>query len=186
MASVVSLGRKYHIDEAHSRFVASICMTLFDVMAKEHGMNKRERMMLEAAAMLHEIGIFIRASSHNIHGQYIIANSEIFGLKREELDIIGTVIHYHRGSAPTLKDIDYIALQREERILVLKMVSILRVADSLDRSYSQQLNLKSVEKKSETIVLHTEGAKDLTLELTGIGDKGALFEDVFGYRIVVN
>ena len=186
MASVVSLGRKYHIDEAHSRYVASICMTLFDAMSKEHGMNRRERMMLETSAILHEIGMFIRASNNNLHGQYIIANSEIFGLKREELDIIGNVIHYHRGTVPTPKDIDYIALQREERILVLKMVAILRVADSLDRSYTQQLKLRAVEKKSETIVLHTEGIKDLTLELGGIGEKGALFEDVFGYRIVVD
>ncbi|MCL2007233.1 MAG: HD domain-containing protein [Treponema sp.] len=185
-ASVVSLGRKYHFDEAHCRYVAGLCMTLFDAMAKEHGMNRRERMMLEAAAMLHEIGMFIRASSHNLHGQYIIANSEVFGLKREELDIIGNVIHYHRGPPPSPRDIDYIALQREERILVLKMVSILRVADAMDRSYSQGVTLRAVEKKSETIVLHTEGAKDLALEFSGLGDRGVLFEEVFGYKIVVN
>jgi exopolyphosphatase/guanosine-5'-triphosphate,3'-diphosphate pyrophosphatase len=187
LAYVMSLGRKYHIDEAHGRYVASLCMTLFDAMAKEHGMTRRERMVLEAAALLHEIGMFIRASDHNLHGQYIIANSEIFGLKREELDIIGNVMHYHRGPPPPSSgDINYIALQREDRILVLKMVSILRVADALDRSYTQQVRLRAVEKKSETIVLHTEGAKDIYLELAGLGERGALFQDVFGYKIVVN
>jgi exopolyphosphatase/guanosine-5'-triphosphate,3'-diphosphate pyrophosphatase len=185
-ASAVNLGRKYHIDEAHCRHVASLCMSLFDALIREHGMNRRERMVLEVAAMLHEIGMFIRASGHNLHGQYIIANSDIFGLKQEEQDIIGNVIRYHRGNTPSHKDIDYIALQREERILVLKMVSILRVADSLDRSHSHQIKLKDVEKKSETLVLHTEGPLDLSLEHFGLDEKCGLFQDVFGYKVIVN
>ena len=185
-ASAVSLGRKYKIDEPHCRHVASLCMTIFDSLVKEHGMSRRERMVLEVAAMVHEIGMFVKASNHNLHGQYIIANSDIFGLKREELDIIGNVTRYHRGTPPSSDDIDYIALQREERILVLKMVSILRVADALDRGHSQKVNLKAVEKKSETIVLHTEGARDLSLEVMGLNEKGGLFQEVFGYKIVVD
>jgi exopolyphosphatase/guanosine-5'-triphosphate,3'-diphosphate pyrophosphatase len=43
------------------------------------------------------IGIFIRGSSHQKHGQYIIAN----------------VIRYHCGEPPSSSDI---ALQREERV----------------------------------------------------------------------
>jgi exopolyphosphatase/guanosine-5'-triphosphate,3'-diphosphate pyrophosphatase len=185
-ASAVNLGRKYHIDEPHCRHVASLCMTIFDAMLQEHGMNRRERMLLEAAAMLHEIGMYIRASGHNLHGQYIIANSEIFGLKQEEQAIIGNVIRYHRGNAPSPTDIDYIALQREERILVLKMVAILRVADSLDHGHSQHIKIKVVEKKSESVVIHTEGVVDLSLDLMGHEEKCALFQDVFGYKIVVN
>jgi exopolyphosphatase/guanosine-5'-triphosphate,3'-diphosphate pyrophosphatase len=186
LASAVNLGRKYHIDEPHCRHVAKICMSLFDALVREHGMNRRQRMLLETAAMVHEIGMFIRASGHNLHGQYIIANSEIFGLKRDELDIIGNVIRYHRGEPPSPRDIDYIALQREERILVLKMVSILRVADALDRGHSQQVKLSSVEKKNETLVLRTDGVRDLSLELLGLDEKGGLFQDVFGYKIMVS
>jgi len=185
-ASAVNLGRKYHIDEPHCRHVAFLCMMIFDAMIQEHGMNRRERMLLEAAAMLHEIGMFIRASGHNLHGQYIISNSEIFGLKQEEQAIIGNVIRYHRGETPSSMDIDYIALQREERILVLKMVSLLRVADSLDRGHSQHIKLKVVEKKSETVVLHTEGVIDPSLDFMGLDEKCALFQDVFGYKVVVN
>jgi len=143
-------------------------------------------MMLEVAAMIHELGKFIANSSHNIHGQYLIANSDIFGLRREELDLIGNVIRYHRGEVPSSSDIDYIALQREDRILVLKMASILRVADSLDKGHSQQLMLANIEKKNETLLLHTEGARDLSMELMGLEEKGGMFQDVFGYRVVLN
>ena len=186
LASAVNLGRKYHIDERHCRYVADFSMTIFDALTQEHGMNRRERMMLKAAALVHEIGMFIRSSDHNLHGQYIVANSEIFGLQREELDIIGNVIRYHRGEAPSPTDIDYIALQREERILVLKMAAILRVADSLDPGHSQQIKRITVEKKNETVVLHTEGDVDSTLEFVAPDEKTGLFQDVFGYKIVIS
>jgi exopolyphosphatase/guanosine-5'-triphosphate,3'-diphosphate pyrophosphatase len=185
IASAVNLGRKYHFDEDHNRHVADLCLVLFDALAREHGMNRRERMMLEVAAILHDIGMFIRGSGHHKHGQYIVANSEIFGLHREEQDIIANVIRYHRGDPPSATDFDYIALQREERILVLKMASILRVADALDRGHSQRIKNIRVECRTETVVLHTGGNHDLSLENIGLEEKADLFQEVFGYKVVL-
>jgi exopolyphosphatase/guanosine-5'-triphosphate,3'-diphosphate pyrophosphatase len=185
IASAVNLGRKYHFDEAHSRFVADLCLTLFDALTLEHGMTRQDRMLLEAAALLHDIGMFIGGSNHHRHGQYIVANSEIFGLHRDELDIIANVIRYHRDKPPASADIQYIALQREERILVLKMASILRVADALDRGHSQQIRRIAVERKRETIVLRAGGNWDLSLEHIGLEEKADMFQDVYGYKIIL-
>jgi exopolyphosphatase/guanosine-5'-triphosphate,3'-diphosphate pyrophosphatase len=185
IASAVNLGRKYHYDESHNRHVADLCLALFDALAREHGMNRRERMMLEVAAILHDIGMFIRGSGHQKHGQYIVANSEIFGLHRDELDIIANVIRYHRGDPPSDTDIDYIALQREERILVLKMTSILRVADSLDRGHTRRIRNITVERRSEAVVLHSDGNYDLSYERMGLEEKADLFQDVFGYKVIL-
>jgi exopolyphosphatase/guanosine-5'-triphosphate,3'-diphosphate pyrophosphatase len=149
-------------------------------------MNRRQRMMLETAAILHDIGGFIKGSGHNRHGQYIVANSEIFGLQRDELDIIANVIRYHRGDMPAETDIEYISLQREERILVVKMTSILRVADALDRGHSQQIQDLMIERRAETIALHSRGVHDISLELMALEEKARLFQDVFGYKIVLS
>jgi len=186
IASAVNLGRRFHFDEAHSRHVARLCMTLFDELGKVHGMNHRQRMMLETAAILHDIGAFIKASGHNRHGQYIVANSEIFGLPRDEQDIIANVIRYHRGDPPSEADIEYISLQREERILVLKMAAILRVADALDRGHSQQVKDITIDRRAETIALHAQGNYDISLELMGVEEKAGLFQDAFGYKIVLS
>jgi exopolyphosphatase/guanosine-5'-triphosphate,3'-diphosphate pyrophosphatase len=186
IASAVNLGRKYHYDEVHNRHVAALCMVIFDALVQEHGMNHRERMMLEVAATLHDVGMFIKGSGHQKHGQYIVANSEIFGLHKEELDIIANVIRYHRGDLPSSTDIDYIALQREERILVLKMTSILRVADALDRGHSQHVRNMTVEKKSEAVIFHSQENFDLSLERMGLEEKSDLFQDVFGYRVILS
>jgi exopolyphosphatase/guanosine-5'-triphosphate,3'-diphosphate pyrophosphatase len=186
IASAVNLGRKYHYDEAHGRHVADLCLILFDALNREHGMNRRERMMLEAAAILHDIGMYIKGSGHHKHGQYIVANSEIFGLHRDELDIIANVIRYHRGDPPSQGDLEYITLQREERILVLKMASILRVADALDRGHTQRIKKITLERKAETMVIHTGGVFDLSLEHIGIEQKAGMFQDVFGYKVILS
>ena len=195
IAGAVNLGRKFHYDETHSRHVTGLCMILFDALAKEHGMNRRQRLLLETAGILHDIGMFVKASGHNKHGQYIVANSDLFGLHRDEINLIANVIRYHRGEPPSQQDIEYITLQRDERILVLKMASILRVADALDRGHSQHIKTISVEKRSEAIVLHTQlqagsenfgsSSLDLSLEITGMEEKAGMFQNVFGYKIVL-
>jgi exopolyphosphatase/guanosine-5'-triphosphate,3'-diphosphate pyrophosphatase len=149
-------------------------------------MNRRQRMMLEVAAILHDIGTYIKGSGHNKHGQYIVANSEIFGMSRGELDIIANVIRYHRGASPDKSDIDYISLQREERILVLKMASILRVADALDRGHTQQIKHLTVNHRAETIALHAQGTYDISLELVSLEEKADLFQEVFGYKVILS
>jgi exopolyphosphatase/guanosine-5'-triphosphate,3'-diphosphate pyrophosphatase len=186
IASAVNLGRKYHFDEPHHRHVARLSMDIFDVLVNEHGMNRRERMMLEVAATLHDIGMFIRGSEHQKHGQYIVANSEIFGLRSEELAIIANVIRYHRGDLPAPADIEYVALQKDERILMLKMAAILRVADALDRGHSQHIHSITVEKKSDAIFVYAHGSYDLSLEQIGLEEKADLFQDVFGYKVILS
>jgi exopolyphosphatase/guanosine-5'-triphosphate,3'-diphosphate pyrophosphatase len=186
IASAVNLGRKYHYDEAHGRHVADLSLVFFDSLSKEHGMGRRERMMLETAAILHDIGMYINGSDHHRHGCYLAANSEIFGLRRNEVDMIANVIRYHRGEPPGAGDAEYLSLQREERVLVLKMAAILRVADALDRGHAQRIKKAVLERKTETMVIHTEGVHDLSLEQIGIEQKAGLFEDVFGYKIILD
>jgi len=186
IASAVNLGRKFHYDEAHGRHVANHCMTIFDALAKEHGMSRRHRIMLETAAILHDVGTYIKASGHQKHGQYIVANSEIFGLHQDELEIIANVISCHRGEPPSQSDIEFMALQREERVLVLKMASILRVADALDRGHTQQIKHITVERRNETVVFHVDRVYDLSLEMMGIEEKGQMFQDVFGYKVILS
>jgi exopolyphosphatase/guanosine-5'-triphosphate,3'-diphosphate pyrophosphatase len=185
IASAVNLGRKYRFDETHNLHVASLCMALFDALIREHGMNARERMLLECAATIHDIGMFIKAAGHHRHGQYIIANSGIFGLHGEEMEIIGNVVRYHRGDAPAESDFDYIALQREDRILVLKMAALLRIADALDRGHTQRIKNITVERRGETVLVHTGGDLNLSSERMGLEEKGGLFQEVFGYQVIL-
>ena len=144
VASAASLGRKFHYDEAHARHVADLSLAIFDALVREHGLGRRERLLLELGGILHDVGTFIKTSGHHKHGEYIVANSEIFGLNRVDLTIVANVVRYHRKSPPASNHVNFIALPREDRIVVMKLAAIVRVADALDRGHDQRVDRKSV------------------------------------------
>lgn len=185
IASTIGLGRRYHFDEEHARNVAAHGLFLFDKLAELHGMGRRDRVLLEAAAWLHDIGTFIKADGHHHHSEYIVRNSEIFGLQREDLTIVANIVRYHRKAGPSPSHINYMSLSREDRTIVLKLAALLRVADALDRGHTQRLTLEGLEIKEDHLLLRTDCEGDLSMERLSLVEKGDIFEDVFGYKVVV-
>jgi exopolyphosphatase/guanosine-5'-triphosphate,3'-diphosphate pyrophosphatase len=178
-----SIGEKYRYDERHANHVAWLAVRLFDELSREHRLGSRERLLLETAGLLHEIGLFVSNRAHHKHSYYLIINSEIFGLRREELAVVAHVARYHRRSIPKSTHTDYMTLPREKRVLVNKLAAILRVADALDRGHSQQVADFSIEKRPGEIVICINGVADLTLERHAMSQKANLFEDAFGLNV---
>lgn len=185
LASARALGKRFRYDEAHARSVSILCLAIFDSLSNEHGLGYHERLLLETAAILHDIGTYIRASGHNKHGEYIVSNSEIFGLNRSDINIISNVVRYHRRSPPAPTHVNYISLPREDRIVVMKLSAILRVADALDRNHSGRMIDASFEKGSDKFLIRSTRNLDFSLERLSLADKGDLFEDVFGLVPIV-
>jgi exopolyphosphatase/guanosine-5'-triphosphate,3'-diphosphate pyrophosphatase len=51
--------------------------------------------------------------------------------------------------------------------------------------HSQQIKKINVEKKGDTVIISAEGAYDLSMERLGLEEKGNMFQDVFGYNILL-
>jgi exopolyphosphatase/guanosine-5'-triphosphate,3'-diphosphate pyrophosphatase len=190
VASAISLGRKFRFDEEHATQVARLTLELFDALGREHGLGPRERLLLEVGAILHDIGTFIRTSGHHKHSEYIVQNSEIFGLSRGELVVVANIARYHRKGQPSNAHPNYIALPREDRISVLKLGALLRVADALDRGHDRRVGKLSVERREERLLIRVEGpdggpAPDLSLERLSLAEKGDMFEDVYGMEPIL-
>lgn len=185
VASVIGLGRRYRFDEDHAARVAEHALFMFDRLKETHGLGNRERLLLEAASYLHDIGNFIRTSGHHRHSEYIVVNSEIFGLQRDELTIVGNLVRYHRKIGPSPSHPNYMSLSREDRAIVLKLAAILRVADALDRGHTQRLRLEELEVKEDHLLLRSDCQGDLSLERLSLAEKADMFEDVFGLKVVI-
>ncbi|MBN1942388.1 MAG: HD domain-containing protein, partial [Phycisphaerae bacterium] len=181
--SALTTMEKYHSDMEHARHVARLSLMLFDALQNEHRLPPRCRLLLHVAALLHEIGGFVNGRSHHKHSYYLIANTEIFGLRADEREMVANVARYHRRATPKASHLPYVALPRERRVIVSKLAAILRVADALERGHAQQVRDVNVEHGEEEIVLHVSGVTDLALERRALEMKADLFEDVFGLRI---
>ena len=183
--SALSLGRKYHFDENHALHVAHLCMRLFDETLPEHGLGSRHRLLLEVAAILHDIGKFVNQSGHHKHGHYIVQNSEIFGLTPDDIRIVSNLVRYHRKAMPLQSHVSFISLSRNHRLVVLKLAAILRVVEALDSSHAQIIKDIQVEKTESEMIIRSHGIGDVNIERFRLENKQELFESVFGLRIIL-
>ncbi len=178
--SAVHLGRRFHFDEQHALQVAKLSLSLFDQLEAMHGLGPRERLLLECAAILHDIGTFIHHKDHDRHGEYLLQASEVFGLGRREHNVVSTVVRHHRAGAPSGDDPGFATLSREERLLVLRLVGLLRLGDVLDRTGQAVVDEVIVEREGKRLRLRIRPAVDLYYERAAFSEKAMLFEDIFG------
>jgi len=181
--SAQGIGEKYRYDAPHALHVAELALRLFDEMQADHKLTGRDRLLLRVAAILHDVGTYVGSSAHHKHSYYLVANSEVFSLRRAEMNLIALVARYHRRSPPKRTHVEYMALPREKRMVVSKLAALLRVADALDRGHSQQVRNVRFERDPNELILHLPGIRDLTLERRAMAGKADLFEDVYGLKV---
>jgi exopolyphosphatase / guanosine-5'-triphosphate,3'-diphosphate pyrophosphatase len=175
------LGNRYRFDEAHGQLVAKLAGRLFDDMREVHGFNDRDRLLLRAAALLHDIGDFVRYDGHHKHSFYLIQNSDIIGLTPDERAIVANVARYHRKSPPDPSHPNFRDLDKMARGKVRGLAAILRIADALDREHLGKVKNVSAQVDSDKgkLLLAIEGDEDRELEEWTVRAKSELLRDVF-------
>jgi len=190
LASARALARKYHSDLGHVEKVRELSLRLFDQTAELHRLGAEERVLLEAAALLHDVGTFVATSAHHKHGYYLIRNSDVVGLSDEERELVALIARYHRRSAPKPTHEAFQLLARADRLRTLQLAGLLRLADALDREHQGKVADVSVElgARSVELRLHARrGTRDgLALERWAVGRKAELFQEAFKRRVRVS
>jgi exopolyphosphatase/guanosine-5'-triphosphate,3'-diphosphate pyrophosphatase len=134
-SSVLHVASRYHEDLGHAQHVTDLSLELFDELEQLHELGDDARDLLEAAALLHNVGLYISHSAHHRHSYYVIRNSEhLAGFSEREIELIAQIARYHRKSAPRSKHTEYAQLGDRDQALVCWLAGLLRVAIGLDRS----------------------------------------------------
>jgi exopolyphosphatase/guanosine-5'-triphosphate,3'-diphosphate pyrophosphatase len=183
LASAASLGEKYRWDAAHSRHVAQLSVRLFDQLKAEHGLSDRERLLLEVAALLHDVGNYVNLRGHHKHTWYILSVSEIFGVAQDDMALVANVARYHRRALPQKSHLPYMVLDRESRVVVNKLSAILRLANALDADHLQKVKDVKVLPEDDGWVLEVDGAGDLTMERLAALARADFLTEVFGRKL---
>jgi exopolyphosphatase/guanosine-5'-triphosphate,3'-diphosphate pyrophosphatase len=181
--SAMAITEKYGASLDHAQNVADLAVALFDQLQADHGLGARHRLLLKVAGLLHEIGSVVSSRAHHKHSYYLISNSEIFGLTRDETMIVAHIARYHRRGIPKPSHLEYMALPRKTRVVVNKLAALLRMADALARGHLQQVSDLRFERLGDELVVYVPGGADLLLEQKAIAAKGDLFEDIYGMKV---
>jgi len=178
--SVLQLAERLRSDDAHGRHVAELALKLFDSIRAIHGLGRRERELLEFAALLHDVGLYVNHSKHHRHSQYLITHGELRGFEPEEIAVIASVARFHKGAPPKPSHEELAQLPLEARRLIIQLTAILRVADSFDRSHHGVVRDVHVMRRNGRLKIRLDTAgRDAALELWGAERKSDLWEKCF-------
>ncbi len=131
--AVLQVCRRYGVDPRKTEPVREHALELFTQLQRVHELPEEYRLWLQAAAMMNEVGKFMNHQGHHRHTQYIIANSEIFGLSPEQRGIVAAIARYLGKSRPEPMDRPMRAVPVEEHTHVMRAVVLLRLAQALNQ-----------------------------------------------------
>lgn len=183
--SVRDFARSCHVDETHGEQVASLALRIYDALARPFGLDDRGRQLLEAAALLHDVGYFISYAKHHKHSYHLIRYASLFDFSPREKELIANLARYHRKSVPKKKHENFAALGPEDQDLVKKLAGILRLADGLDRRRGGQVRDLECALAKGSFSIRLRGSEDLSVEIYGGQTKGDLFQAAFGCELVL-
>jgi len=174
---------KCRSNERHCEQVARLAGMIFDGLGHAFALPASSREILQAAALLHEIGYLINHSKHHKHAYHLIMHGELPGFSAREVELIANVARYQRRATPKKSHENFRRLDRQNRRLVKHLSGILRVADGLDRTHSQSVESLSCDFSGRNLRIVLESLSDPEVEIWDAERKAELFESAFGVRL---
>jgi exopolyphosphatase/guanosine-5'-triphosphate,3'-diphosphate pyrophosphatase len=178
--STLELAERCNYYAEHAQQVVRLALALFDQTRAVHGLTDREREWLEYAALLHDIGGHISYARHHRHSYYLIKNGDLRGFHPDEIEVMALVARYHRRGTPKRSHEEYAGLSSALRRTVRTLASILRVAESLDRSHSQSISGLELRDRGEDMLLQVHTGSDAELEVWATNRHLLPFEKMLG------
>jgi exopolyphosphatase/guanosine-5'-triphosphate,3'-diphosphate pyrophosphatase len=183
MDAVRAFARKCRSNERHCDHTSHLASQIFDGLEKPFALPPSGREILQAAALLHDIGYLINHSKHHKHAYHLILHSDLSGFPQREIELIANVARYHRRAHPKKSHPNFGRLERDDRWLVRCLAGILRVADGLDRAHTQRVAAVRCHVSPTTVRLTLEAHTEPELEIWDARRKGRLVEKAFDRRL---
>ncbi|MFM7616443.1 MAG: HD domain-containing protein [Actinomycetes bacterium] len=181
-ASVLGLARRCSWPEAHSRHVAMLAGSIFDGLRDRHGLDDRDRELLEYAALLHDVGEHVAHEGHEKHAAYLVAHGGLRGFDQDELAMLIALVRWHRRGE-VRGDTKHAPLDATALDRCRMLTAILRIADGLDRSRHQNVSGLSVSAAPSLVLLRLATDADPELEVWGARRKRTLLEERLGCEV---
>ena len=181
--------KQWGIDFAHVKNVQNHAEFIFDQLKSVHKLKQEWRPYLAAAALLHDVGEIVSHAHHSEHSEYIVKNANFIGMHGWEATLIAHLCRFHKEEKilekKNEKKIPY-ERKDELRLVFLKLLSILQIADACDRTHKGGLKLKQPKISRNKIDLKFSSKSPCDLEILRFEQKKMLFEQMFHREIYLS
>jgi exopolyphosphatase/guanosine-5'-triphosphate,3'-diphosphate pyrophosphatase len=184
LAGARSFSRRLERDPRHAEHVRELSLQLFDQLQPVHHFSSEERVILEAASLLHDIGHNVSHKGHHKHGEYLTMNGDIPGLEGRERALTAAVVRYHnRKAEPENHHIAYSSLNNSDRRLARRLASLVRIAEGLDHSHRERISSVRATFQRGAVALQLVAKGDASEDIRDAGRSSELFEREFNTRL---
>ena len=178
-----ALARRFGELGPHARNVAALAVALFDGTTELHRFEPADRDVLFAAALVHDVGRAVAASAHHKHGAYIVRNAGLDGWRAEEIDLIASLVRYHRKALPKSTHPEWEGAAPAARAKIEGLGALLRLADGLDRRHLGLVASLRVRTATDVVTLSLEAGQDVAPEIEAARFKSDLFRRAFAREL---
>ncbi len=186
LAAARDINRRYLGKGNRSKTRELLALNIFDATTSLHGLTKRERLLLQLAAILCDCGRFISLNNVGETSYDIVMVTEMIGLSHLERMIVAYVSKYATDPFEYYDTLGTVTTLSEESYLIIaKLTAILRIADGLDISRKGKCESAVINLSSTEMEIKIETNEDLTLERGLFSRSADFFEEVFNIKPVI-
>jgi len=177
-------ARRLDSDRRHAEHIRELSLQLFDQLQPVHHLPAESRVLLESAALLHDVGHTVSNKGHHKHGEYLTLNGDIAGLNGRDRSLVAAVVRYHnRKAEPSDNHPSYGALNNSDKRLASRLASILRIAEGLDHSHRQRISSVQAKFQRGAVGLQLVARGDAAEDVRDATRSAELFEHEFHVRL---
>lgn len=185
IACAQNVSKRYRGNRKRGEILEQIALNIFDSTRKIHGLEKRERLLLQLSTILHDCGKYISMVNLGECSYSIIMATEIIGLSHLEREIVANVVKYNHLEFDYYEAMNSNIMDKESYLKIAKLTAILRLANGLDRSHKEKFKNIKITLKEEKLLITVDTQEDITLEKGLFDARADFFEEVYNIRPVI-
>ncbi len=182
--SVQNVLSHYAQPKEHVDRVRRLAAQIFEGLTPLHDYGEREKELLDAAAVLQDIGLAVNYHRHDRHGAYLVASAPLNGFTHREQVLLALLVRFHLRGKTGLGAYSRLCQEGDDKLLT-RLAACLRLADHLDRSRSQTIQDLQIEIGKREVKIVVYACREPHTELQGVEVHEPIFKRGFGRRFGV-
>jgi exopolyphosphatase/guanosine-5'-triphosphate,3'-diphosphate pyrophosphatase len=177
---VIAYSKKYNNDLKHAKKVLYFADKLYSELKSIHSMTQKEKMILDCACVLHDVGYYIGINNHHQHSYYIAKSINMPGIDKEIIDYVAASVLFHRNKVKIESEDELLSAPIEKILVLKKIIALLKIADSLDASHMQIIEDIDINVSENEVKITASALKIPFLEELTFKNKSVDFLETFG------
>ncbi|MBC2582862.1 exopolyphosphatase [Clostridium sp. DJ247] len=164
------------------RIVKKLFIELSDIIDIDENVEK----ILKTSSMLHDCGIAVNYYTHNLHSQYLIINSPLYGLSHRELLMSAYITAFHHKDDYKLNDLNYENIITKDDIKTIrKLALLLNIAEAISKSVGIYLANIACHIEKDTVVINVVSTLNYKFSTPDISKICSSFKKIFKKDLVI-